>query len=213
MKTVCGIKIKKLAKYEKEWKYKMEEERLAEDPVTRYERENKKLIADNMRLERENDVLAQQLLTRQITMRAEIDKLEDLNANLEKDLNLVRKELNERTEERTMLAEEAEQLKLVLKREVDRMETELKIKDNIITDYKKITAQLSNKVDKMQSSNPEEVKDESPTSSQHPLTSALDRIKELELELAQTKLALVETECKNQDLTHQFMSLNQVGQH
>ena len=29
------------------------------------------------------------------------------------------------------------------------------------------------------------------------------RIRELELELAQTKLALVETECKNQDLTHQ----------
>ena len=28
--------------------------------------------------------------------------------------------------------------------------------------------------------------------------------RELELELAQTKLALVETECKNQDLTHQF---------
>merc|ERR1712240_416995 len=171
MKTVCGIKIKKLSKYEKEWRNIKEAERLAEDPLTRYERENKKLIADTMRLERENDVLAQQLLTRQITMRAEIDKLEDLNANLEKDLNLVRKELNERTEERTMLAEEAEQLKLVLKREVDRMETELKIKDNIITDYKKITAQLSNKVDKMQSSNPEEVKDESPTSSQHPLTS------------------------------------------
>ena len=29
-------------------------------------------------------------------------------------------------------------------------------------------------------------------------------IRELELELAQTKLALVETECKNQDLSHQF---------
>ena len=28
--------------------------------------------------------------------------------------------------------------------------------------------------------------------------------RELELELAQTKLALVETECKNQDLTHQL---------
>ena len=67
MKTVCGIKIKKLAKYEKEWSLKKEEERLAEDPLTRYERENKKLISDNMRLERENDILAQQLLTKQIT--------------------------------------------------------------------------------------------------------------------------------------------------
>ena len=34
------------------------------------------------------------------------------------------------------------------------------------------------------------------------------RIRELELELAQTKLALVETECKNQDLTHQVRQLS-----
>ena len=34
------------------------------------------------------------------------------------------------------------------------------------------------------------------------------RIRELELELAQTKLALVETECKNQDLTHQVRLFN-----
>lgn len=31
-------------------------------------------------------------------------------------------------------------------------------------------------------------------------------IRELELELAQTKLALVESECKNQDLVHQLNS-------
>ena len=49
MKTVCGVKIRKLAKYEKEWRRKMEEERQAVDPATRFERENKKLIADNMR--------------------------------------------------------------------------------------------------------------------------------------------------------------------
>lgn len=33
---------------------------------------------------------------------------------------------------------------------------------------------------------------------------ALTRIRELELELAQTKLAHVEAECKNQDLNHQL---------
>ena len=216
MKTVCGIKIKKLAKYEKEWRQKMEEERLAEDPVTRFERENKKLIADNMRLERENDVLAQQLLTRQITMRAEIDKLEDMNVSLEKDLLLVRKDLTEKTEEKILLGEEADQLKLVLKREVDRMESELRVKENIIADYKKITGQLSSKVDRLQrraeggeggeGSSP----DQSPDEGSSPLSLALDRVKELELELAQTKLALVETECKNQDLTHQFNSQPQV---
>ena len=162
-----------------------------------------------MRLEHENDMLAQQLLTRQITMRAEIDKLEDMNANLEKEIMIVKKGLVERTEEKTMLAEEADQLKLVLKREVDRMETELKVKENIITDYKKITAQLSSKVEKLQSGGGEAGPDLSPVTASNPLTSALDRVKELELELAQTKLALVETECKNQDLTHQF-NQNQV---
>lgn len=33
---------------------------------------------------------------------------------------------------------------------------------------------------------------------------ALQRVRELELELAQTKLAHVEAECKNQDLNHQL---------
>ena len=218
MKTVCGIKIKKLAKYEKEWRLKKEEERLAEDPVTRYERENKKLISDNMRLERENDVLAQQLLTRQITMRAEIDKLEDLNASLDNNLGLLRKDLLEKSEEKSMLAGEAEQLKLVLKREVDRLETEVKMKENIITDYKKITAQLSSKVDKLEGGGGGGGGGDVSHDSQRelngcdplPLDTALARVKELELELAQTKLALVETECKNQDLTHQFLSVSQV---
>ena len=203
MKTVCGIKIKKLAKYEKEWSLKKEEERLAEDPLTRYERENKKLISDNMRLERENDILAQQLLTKQITMRAEIDKLEDLNTNLENNMNLMRKDLLEKTEEKSMLGEEAEQLKLVLKREVDRLETELRTKENIIMDYKKITAQLSSKVEKLEGVGDGNSDLPSPD-------TAVSRVKELELELAQTKLALVETECKNQDLTHQFNCQPQV---
>lgn len=37
-----------------------------------------------------------------------------------------------------------------------------------------------------------------------PLNIALQRVRELELELAQTKLAHVEAECKNQDLNHQL---------
>ena len=39
------------------------------------------------------------------------------------------------------------------------------------------------------------------------------RIRELELELAQTKLALVETECKNQDLTHQVRYCTGISKH
>jgi hypothetical protein len=60
MKTVCSVKIKKLAKYEKEWRRRVEEERQAIDPATRFQAENKKLIADNMR-----SVTALSILVRQ----------------------------------------------------------------------------------------------------------------------------------------------------
>lgn len=40
-----------------------------------------------------------------------------------------------------------------------------------------------------------------------PLVNALRQIKELELQLAQTKLDLVESQCRNQDLNHQMNTL------
>lgn len=40
-----------------------------------------------------------------------------------------------------------------------------------------------------------------------PLENALKQIKELELNLAQTKLDLVESQCRNQDLNHQMNTL------
>merc|ERR1719430_2006843 len=105
MKTVVGIKIKNLAKYEKDWRRVKEAERLAEDPVTRFARENKKLTSDNLRLERENDLLAQQLLSRQTGMRSELDRLEDLNVSLEKEVAQGRRELEQVEEERKLLGE------------------------------------------------------------------------------------------------------------
>merc|ERR1719167_967256 len=109
MKTVVGIKIKNLAKYEKDWRRKKEAESLAEDPVTRYARENKKLLADSMRLEQENDKLAQQLLTKQIGFREELDKLEDMNANLEKEMSQLKRELEESRGEMSQLKRELEE--------------------------------------------------------------------------------------------------------
>jgi len=202
MKTVVGIKIKNLTKYEKDWRRKKEAERLAEDPVTRYTRENKKLLADSMRLEQENDKLAQQLLTKQIGMRTDMDRLEDMNSSLEKEVSVSKRELEEVLGEKALLGEEAEQLKLVLKRELDRMEAELRTKDAIISDYKNITQILQGKLDML--SGKEDKEGQKGQGDARPMDGAVERVRELELELAQTKLALVETECKNQDLTHQF---------
>ena len=57
MVVAKNIKLKKLAKYQKEWLVIKEAERQREDPVVRLERENKKLLADNLRLDTENDNL------------------------------------------------------------------------------------------------------------------------------------------------------------
>lgn len=47
-----------------------------------------------------------------------------------------------------------------------------------------------------------------------PLAVATERIRELELELAQTKLAHVEAQCRNQDLNHQLnTTLTEIQNH
>ena len=63
-KVAVGIKLKRMNKYQKEWLAIKETERQREDPVIRLERENKKLLADNMRLDTENDNLARELVNR-----------------------------------------------------------------------------------------------------------------------------------------------------
>lgn len=67
-----------------------------------------------------------------------MDRLEDMNSSLEKEVSVSKRELEEVLGEKALLGEEADQLKLVLKRELDRMEAELRTKDAIISDYKNI---------------------------------------------------------------------------
>ena len=123
--------------------------------------------------------------------------------------------LSEAVDERTRLEGETEQLKTLLKREIDKFDTDMATKDNVIAEYKVICSNLSEKLEKTQqnlthtSMNKDSVvQDIDSTDSTNTTNtsgnSAEERIKELELELAKTKLALVETECKNQDLTHQL---------
>jgi len=209
------IKLKKLKKYEKDWLRIKAEERAKEDPVLRLERENKKLLNDNLRLDTENDSLARELVNSKIEMRREIDKSEDTRDALEKDLEGTKSLLSEAVDERTRLEGETEQLKTLLKREIDKFDTDMATKDNVIAEYKVICSNLSEKLEKTQqnlthtSMNKDSTVQGIDATDSTNVTktsgnSAEERIKELELELAKTKLALVETECKNQDLTHQL---------
>lgn len=204
-----------------------EQEAMQEDPVVRLERENRRLLEDNMRLERENDDLAHELVTSKINMRYSMDKLEDKCDSLNKEVTSVNSMLKDAEEEKKRLLMEANQVKEMLKREVEKGDVESQRNGAIIADYKKICSQLSERLDKEQAANVKTINmykakvsacekcsgilspvtgppgelgvEESPV-----VTKLHQQIRELELELAQTKLALVESECKNQDLTHQL---------
>lgn len=207
MLVATNIKLKKLKKYEKEYVSLKNAERAREDPAVRFERENKKLLNDNLRLDTENDNLARQLVNSKIEMRKEIDRAEDEKEYYEKEMNSTKAMLAEALDEKKRLEGETEQLKSVLKREVDKLDAELATRNNVIAEYKVITSQLSAKLEKAQKAGTViAIADEDNVGEggRANLEAANDRIRELELELAQTKLALVETECKNQDLAHQF---------
>eukprot|EP00096_Caligus_rogercresseyi_P011399 TRINITY_DN4471_c0_g1_i1.p1 TRINITY_DN4471_c0_g1~~TRINITY_DN4471_c0_g1_i1.p1 ORF type:complete len:946 (+),score=336.85 TRINITY_DN4471_c0_g1_i1:55-2892(+) len=200
MAVAMGIKLKKIKKYEAEWKALKEAERAREDPVVRYERENKRLLSDNLRLDTENDNLASQLLSSKVAMRKEIDALEDAKEELEKEFRLLRTRFEENNEDKKRLEVETESVKSLLKRELEKLESELDAKNRTIQSNELICSQLSAKLQAAQSNGEEEEEVVDPEGS----SPESNRIRELELELARTKLALVETECKNQDLTHQI---------
>ena len=147
MEIAAGIKLKRLAKYEKEWAAIKAAERAREDPVIRYERENKKLLSDNLRLDTENDNLARQLVNSKIEMRRDIDAAEDTKDVLEKELASAKAHLGEATEEKRRLQGETQMLKSVMKKEVDRLEGELAAKVNVVAEYKGVVRQLGQKLE------------------------------------------------------------------
>lgn len=226
-KLATSIKVKKIKKYEKEYLALKEQEALQEDPVLRLERENRRFLEDKMRLERENDDLAQELVNSKITMRKCMDQLEDKCDSLGKEVVNLNTVLSDAEEEKKRLLMEANQVKELLKREVEKGDVETQSKSAIIADYKNICSQLSERLDKEQAANTRTINmykakvascekcsallspvcgptvemglEESPA-----VTRLQQQVRELELELAKTKLALVESECKNQDLTHQL---------
>ena len=113
----------------------------------RLERENKKLLSDNMRLDTENDNLARQLVNSKIEMRKDIDAAEDAKDIFEKDLSAAKGLLEEADEEKKRLQGENEMLKALMKKEVDRLDSELAAKANVVDEYKRVVKQLSQKVD------------------------------------------------------------------
>ncbi|XP_030290213.1 rab GTPase-activating protein 1-like isoform X1 [Sparus aurata] len=235
MEQACNIKVptKKLKKFEKEYQTLRESQLQQEDPIDRYQRENRRLQEASMRLEQENDDLAHELVTSKIALRNDLDQAEDKADVLNKELLSTKQRLVETEEEKRRQEEETAQLKEVFRRELEKAELEIKKTTAIIAEYKQICSQLSTRLEKQQAATKEELdivrskvmgcehcrdlfstlgtlQTSSPgrdKTSTEPLDEEKDGLKEqlrtLELELAQTKLQLVEAKCRIQELEHQ----------
>ncbi|XP_054459509.1 rab GTPase-activating protein 1-like isoform X2 [Anoplopoma fimbria] len=235
MEQACNIKVptKKLKKFEKEYQTLRESQLQQEDPIDRFQRENRRLQEASMRLEQENDDLAHELVTSKIALRNDLDQAEDKADVLNKELLSTKQRLVETEEEKRRQEEETAQLKEVFRRELEKAELEIKKTTAIITEYKQICSQLSTRLEKQQAATKEELdivrskvmgcdhcrdlfttlgslQASSPgrdKTSTEPLDEEKDGLKEqlrhLELELAQTKLQLVEAKCRIQELEHQ----------
>nr|XP_012627271.1 rab GTPase-activating protein 1 isoform X2 [Microcebus murinus]XP_012627272.1 rab GTPase-activating protein 1 isoform X2 [Microcebus murinus]XP_012627273.1 rab GTPase-activating protein 1 isoform X2 [Microcebus murinus]XP_012627274.1 rab GTPase-activating protein 1 isoform X2 [Microcebus murinus] len=234
------ISQKKLKKYEKEYHTMREQQAQQEDPIERFERENRRLQEANMRLEQENDDLAHELVTSKIALRKDLDNAEEKADALNKELLMTKQKLIDAEEEKRRLEDESAQLKEMCRRELDKAESEIKKNSSIIGDYKQICSQLSERLEKQQTANKveiekirqkvddcercreffnkegrvkgisstKEVLDEDTDEEKETLKNQL---REMELELAQTKLQLVEAECKIQDLEHHLgLALSEV---
>ncbi|XP_052133519.1 rab GTPase-activating protein 1-like isoform X2 [Frankliniella occidentalis] len=183
MRLACGIKVKKLKKYEQDFIALKEEQDNADQCAT------------------------------------EVEQLKQV---------LIRTE-----EEKKQLLQESIKVKEMLKREIAKAENESSRSATIISEYKQICqrmdmeqatakaalCKLRNQVAECEhcsaltaavsadigiSNSAEDLIEASNGSGDENLGRAQERIRELELELAKTKLAHVEAECTNQDLTHQL---------
>ncbi|XP_069837751.1 rab GTPase-activating protein 1-like isoform X2 [Dendropsophus ebraccatus] len=232
MEQACNIKVptKKLKKYEKDYLAMRESQLQQEDPIERYKRENRRLQETSMRLEQENDDLAHELVTSKIALRNDLDQAEDKAEVLNKELLLTKQRLIETEEAKCKQEEETAQLKEVFRKQLEKAEQEIKKTTAIIAEYKQICSQLSTRLEKQQTASREELeivkakvmscshcseifsKEGSAQSSSRDQTgdggddekdSLMKHLREMELELAQTKLQLVEAKCRIQELEHQ----------
>ncbi|XP_073419714.1 rab GTPase-activating protein 1-like isoform X2 [Dendrobates tinctorius] len=193
-------------------------------------RENRRLQETSMRLEQENDDLAHELVTSKIALRNDLDQAEDKAEVLNKELLLTKQRLIEAEEEKRKQEEETAQLKEVFRKQLEKAEQEIKKTTAIIAEYKQICSQLSTRLEQQQTASRGELeivkakvmscghcseifsKEGSAQSSasgkagdrgDDEKDSLMKHLREMELELAQTKLQLVEAKCRIQELEHQ----------
>lgn len=234
--SALGFRVtnKKMKKYEKEYMLKKEQEAQLEDPVERLQRENKRLFEANMRLEQENDNLAHELVTTKVELHSKLAESDEKVEELSKALDNTTISLAEAEDQLEKFKVEGAQVKEMWRQNIEQAEEERKRHTAIIEEYKKICSQMDERSEKLKEDLHQELlevkrrvgscencatlfSDEGHVSLDGDSTvsfktsvkvvDAEQRLRELELELAQTKLSLVEAECRSQELEHRLAAI------
>ncbi|XP_015775481.1 PREDICTED: rab GTPase-activating protein 1-like [Acropora digitifera] len=233
-KVSLAVTNKKMKKYEKEYVLYKEQEAQLEDPIERLQRENKRLFEANMRLEYENDNLAHELVTSKVELHSKLSETEEKVEELSKSLENTTKSLMEAEDQREKFKQEGSQIKEMWRGNIEQAEEERKRHTAIIEEYKKICSQMDERTEKLKEDLHQELlevkrrvkscencaalfSDEGHVSLEGDgsvsfktsvkVVDTEQRLRELELELAQTKLSLVETECRSQELEHRLTAI------
>ncbi|XP_051154035.1 rab GTPase-activating protein 1-like [Leptopilina boulardi] len=177
MKLACSITLKKLKKYEAEFMTLKE----AQENADEYSNEVEQLRCAVARNEEEKQRLEAELLQVKEILQREVSRA-DSETRRNNVIIAEYKQICQRLEDDYNAAKTAlSDLRTKISK-CDKCRNYLKESANILAD---IAHPLENRIDPI-------------------LNRAQERVRELELELAQTKLAHVEAECRNQDLTHQL---------
>ncbi|XP_046669635.1 rab GTPase-activating protein 1-like isoform X3 [Homalodisca vitripennis] len=146
----------------------------------------------------------------------ELKAHQDKDDQYDNEVERLKTNLQRTEDEKKRLEEELSKVKEILKKEVQKAENDSNRHISIISEYKQICQrldceQLAAKAAldqlKVKVAGCERCRDAANSSVSQAAgdeASLTQRIKELELELARTKLSQVEAECRNQDLTHQL---------
>ncbi|CAL8143642.1 unnamed protein product [Orchesella dallaii] len=226
IRMATQIKVKKLKKYEAEYVLAKEQEKNYVDPLTRLQRENKKLMEDMIRYE---STITNLVLSKTAAEEAAIA--------LDEELIRTKNTLKEVEDFNSRLKEETNSVKELFQREMKQYDIESEKKSNIIADYKRTCSNLSSQLEQAQKDTRERNKffqsnlcpacahfvsvainiaggnknsetgspsEQYSPSHEPPTLSTDETIKMLENELAKTKIALAEAECRNDDLSHRL---------
>ncbi|XP_070135936.1 rab GTPase-activating protein 1-like isoform X2 [Drosophila bipectinata] len=184
MKQACERKIKKLKQYEEEFLLKKQHKERLEKEAQIYE---SRFGEERRKLQSEIDALNQQLTAaKERAVEKEkkhtgiIQEYKQIIQRQEQDMNTLSETLSK------------------VMNTVSKCQDCLQQIDGVNDNAKSGDGQSKRQSDAMRNAN------EPPLGPLDPLNAAAQRIRELELELAQAKLAQVEAECKNQDLNHQL---------